>query len=84
MGGGIELVGGLWLLLVGVAGLRAGVFPAWLNRVGVVAGAAGVASTALVATDVVTGIFGVGSIVWFTWLGVHMVRTARAATLDAR
>jgi hypothetical protein len=55
-----------------------------LNRVGVVAGAAGVASTALVATDVVTGIFGVGSIVWFTWLGVHMVRTARAATLDAR
>lgn len=80
MGGGIELVGGLWMLLVGVAGLRAGVFPTWLNRVAVVAGTAGVASTALVATDVVTGIFGLGSIVWFTWLGVHMVAVSPRAT----
>jgi ABC-type multidrug transport system fused ATPase/permease subunit len=44
MGGGIELVGGLWMALISVAALRAGAFPRWLNRIGVVAGAAGVAS----------------------------------------
>lgn len=84
MGGGIELVGGLWMALISVAALRAGAFPRWLNRIGVVAGAAGVASTALVATDVASGIFGLGSIVWFTWLGVHMVRKAGTATADTR
>jgi hypothetical protein len=84
MGGGIELVGGLWMTLVGIAGLRAGVFPRWLNRIAVVAGAAGAASTALVATDVVTSVYGLGSIVWFTWLGVHIVRTRRPASLAVR
>jgi hypothetical protein len=84
MGGGIELVGGLWMALISVAALGAGAFPRWLNRIGVVAGAAGVASTALVATDVASGIFGLGSIVWFTWLGVHMVRKAGTATADTR
>lgn len=54
------------------------------STIGVVAGAAGVASTALVATDVASGIFGLGSIVWFTWLGVHMVRKAGTATADTR
>lgn len=80
MGGGIELVGGLWMALVGIAGLRAGVFPKWLNRVAVLAGVAGVASTALVAPELVTSVYGLGSIVWFTWLGVHIVRATRPAS----
>lgn len=84
MGGGVELVGGLWMLLISVAALRTGVFPRWMNRIGVIAGTAGVASTALVATDVATSIFGLGSIVWFTWLGVSMLRTASASTVHAR
>jgi hypothetical protein len=84
MGGGVELVGGLWMLLASIGALRAGVFPRWVNRLGVLAGTAGVASTALVATDVVTSVFGLGSIVWFTWLGIHMLRTARITTVQAR
>lgn len=79
MGGGIELVGGLWVALLSVAALHTGVFPKALNRLGVVIGAAGIATTALPATDVFGAIFGLGSIVWFTWLGVHMVRAARVA-----
>lgn len=84
MGGGIEVVGGLWMTLAAIAGLRARVFPTWLNRIGIVTGAAGIASTALVATDIVTSIFGLGSIVWFTWLGVHLLRTVRVDSVDVR
>lgn len=84
LGGGIELVGGSWIFLTGIAGLRARVFPTWLNRIGVIAGAAGIASTALVATDIVTSVFGLGCIVWFAWLGAYMLRTGRSDTVDVR
>lgn len=84
MGGGIELVGGLWIALLSVAALRAKVFPTWLNRIGVLTGVAGIVSTSLVATEAVTSVFGAGSIVWFTWLGFHLVRRARSETATLR
>lgn len=79
MGGGIELVGGLWIGLLSVGALRAGVLPVWLNRVGVVTGLAGIVSTTMVAAELVTSVFGLGSIVWFTWLGFHLLRSTRPA-----
>lgn len=39
-------------------------------------------AAALVAADIVTGVFGLDSIVWFTSLGVHMPRAARADSAD--
>lgn len=84
MGGGIEVVGGLWIGLVSVAGLRSRQLPVWLNRIGVLTGVAGIATTSLVAPDVVTSLFGLGSIVWFTWLGIHLVRGTRAQTSSVR
>lgn len=74
MGGGIKLVGGLWLGLVSVAAARARVFPSVLNWIGIVAGVAGVATTTLLATDAVTSTFGLASIVWFTWMGQQLRR----------
>lgn len=82
LGGGVELVGGLWVALLSVAALRTGVFPKTLNRLGVVTGAAGISTTALLANDIVGAVFGLGSIIWFTWLGIHLVRTARAGAVS--
>jgi hypothetical protein len=84
MGGGIEIVGGLWIGLVSVAGLRSRTLPVWLNRIGVLTGVAGVATTSMLAPDVVTSVFGAGCIVWFTWLGIHLVRRAGAESAGGR
>lgn len=84
MGGGIELVGGLWIGLVSLAAQRARVLSPWLNRVGMVTGVAGVATTTLLAPEVVTSVFGAGCIVWFTWLGVHLLRSRRAGIASGR
>ena len=83
MGGGIEIVGGLWIGLVSVAALRSRTLPVWLNRIGVLTGIAGIATTSLVAAEVITSVFGLGSIVWFTWLGIHLVRGAHAENTSA-
>lgn len=84
MGGGIEIVGGLWIGLVSIAGLRSRQLPVWLNRVGVATGVAGIATTSLLAAEVTTSLFGLGCIVWFTWIGIHLVRGARTETSSVR
>ena len=73
-GSGGELLGGLWVLLVSVAALRAGRLPKALNWLGVAIGAAGVLSVAPTLKDLAYG-FGSLQIVWFIWLGVVMLRT---------
>lgn len=73
LGGGNEIVGGLWVLLVSWAGLTAGGLPRTLNYLGVVAGVAGIV-TVVPSLEIVGAIFGLGLIVWFAWLGVVMVR----------
>ena len=82
--GGIEVVGGLWILLVSLAGLRSRQLPVWLNRIGVATGVAGIATTSLLAAEVTENLFGLGCIVWFIWIGVHLVRGARAQQSSVR
>ena len=78
-GSGGELLGGLWVLLVSVAALRAGALSRVLNWLGLAIGAAGVLSVVPALQDLQYG-FGLLQIVWFVWLGVTMLRTpARAA-----
>jgi hypothetical protein len=71
---GGELLGGLWVLLVSVAALRAAVFPKALNWSGIVVGAAGLVS---VVPGMAAGayVFGLLQIVWFVWLGIVLLRT---------
>lgn len=78
LGGGNEIVGGLWVLLVSWAALRAGELPKALNYLGVVAGLAGIltAIPALAALEVLGALFGLGLIVWFVWLGIVMLRSS--------
>lgn len=73
LGGGNEIVGGLWVLLLSWAALRAGELPKGLNYIGVLVGLAGIL-TAVPTLNVLMDVFGLGQIVWFAWLGIVMLR----------
>jgi hypothetical protein len=75
IGGGNEVVGGLWLLLVSWAALRVGELPRGLNYLGLAVGLAGTLSTIPALGEIGGMIFGLGQIVWFVWLGVVMLRS---------
>jgi len=78
-GGGGEILGGIWILLVNWAALRASEFPKALNYLGVVIGVAGLISVVPVLGELRGLIFGLGQIVWFVWLGVVMLRSSTSA-----
>jgi hypothetical protein len=69
-----EILGGLWALLVSLAGLRTGRLPKGLNILGLVIGAMGIVSL-IPALNALTGIFGLGQIIWFVWLGIVLLRS---------
>lgn len=77
LGGGNEIVGGIWVLLVSLAALRGGL-PRALNYLGVVIGMAGII-TLVPALEMIGAIFGLGLIVWFVWLGIVMLRSNPSA-----
>jgi len=79
MGGGNEIVGGIWILLVSWAALRAGEFPRVLNYLGLVLGVAGILSAIPALGEIGAAIFGLGQIVWFLWLGIVMLRSKPSA-----
>jgi hypothetical protein len=73
LGGGNELAGGMWVLLVGLAAMRTAALPRGLNVLGIVSAAAGLV-TVVPGLEDVGMVFGLGLIVWFIWLGVVLVR----------
>ena len=79
LGGGNEIVGGIWTLLVSWAALRAGELPRALNYLGVVIGVAGILSAVPALGELGGAIFGLGQIVWFIWLGIVMLRSSPSA-----
>jgi hypothetical protein len=78
LGGGNEIIGGIWVLLVSIAALRAGVFPRTLNYLGLVSAAAGIV-TIVPALEATGMVFGLGLIVWFSWLGIVLLRDRQTA-----
>ena len=75
LGGGNEIVGGVWVLLISWAALRAGGLPRVLNYLGLVIGMAGIV-TVVPALGELGAVFGLGLIVWFVWLGIVMLRSS--------
>ncbi|MEZ4726212.1 MAG: DUF4386 family protein [Caldilineaceae bacterium] len=75
LGGGIELPGGLWALLVSWTALRTGALPKALNYLGLLIGAAGVLMLVPAFAETGAAIFGLGFILWFVWAGIVMVRS---------
>ena len=83
LGGGVEVVGGIWVILLSVAGLRSGNFGRALHYLGYVVGAAGVVSVIPAAAEITASIFGLTQIVWFAWLGINMLRRPVPVTQGA-
>lgn len=79
LGGGNEIVGGLWVLLLSWAALRSDQLPKTLNYLGVAVGLAGIL-TVVPAFSVLMDVFGLSQIVWFTWLGIVMLRETPSPT----
>ena len=71
IGGGNELVGGLWVLLISVAAIQEGWLPRTLNYLGYLVGIAGIAT--IYPEELFTEIFGVSQIIWFIWLGIYLL-----------
>jgi hypothetical protein len=83
LGGGNEVVGGLWVLLLSWAALRSGKLPKVLNYLGVLVGLAGIL-TVVPAFYLLMDVFGLGQIVWFAWLGIVMLRELQPLSLSGR
>ena len=75
LGGGNELVGGVWILLVSVAAWGTGRLPTGLNALGIVSAVAALVTLVPGLSDVGM-IFGLGSIAWFAWVGIVLLRPA--------
>lgn len=82
LGGGTEIVGGIWLLLISWAAWKKRIFSAVLNAIGVIVGLAGILSIIPGLGEMGGMIFGLGQIVWFLWLGAMMLRTGSTEALQ--
>ena len=74
LGGGNELVGGLWILLVSVAAWGTRRLPTGLNILGGISAVAALITLVPGPSDVGM-IFGLGSIAWFAWTGIVLLRS---------
>jgi hypothetical protein len=68
LGGGNEIAGGLWILLVSWAAQWSKSLPTALNTLGGIIGIAGLL-TIIPALGEAASVFGLGFIVWFIWVG---------------
>lgn len=82
LGGGNEVLGGVWVLGVSIVALRERLFARWTNYLGVVMGVAGLA-TVVPQLENVGAIFGLGLIVWFIAVGTTLIRDTSLETRSA-
>ena len=73
LGGGVEIVGGLWVLMISAASFHSGALPRPLAYLGFVVGTAGVV-TVVPSLGELGAVFGLGQILWFAWIGVYVLR----------
>ncbi|WP_068547708.1 DUF4386 family protein [Thalassotalea crassostreae] len=76
LGGGNEIVGGLWVLLLSIAALKGNEFSKGLNYLGIFVGVVGILT--VIPAEVFTEIFGVSQIVWFSWLGISLLTSSKS------
>ncbi len=73
LGGSVEIVGGLWVLLVSLLAYREEKLTTFINSTGLVVGIAGVL-TVLPGLTFLGAVFGLLQIIWFSSLGIHLIR----------
>jgi len=74
----VEIVGGIWVLLVTWRAMLEGRLPRALNYLGLMIGVAGVL-TLFPALEVLGIGFRLGEMVWFGWLGIFVLRRSQSA-----
>lgn len=74
LGGGNEIAGGVWALVLGFAFLASTTFSKPLAYFSLVIGLAGLSTVLPGMSDIGGPIFGLGFIVWFIWVGIVLVR----------
>lgn len=74
LGGGIEIVGAVWVLLVSIAAIRTRTFPLGLAALGTAVGVAGAWTLLPAVADAAGAVFGIGFIAWFVWAAVSLLR----------
>jgi hypothetical protein len=72
LGGGNEIVGGIWVLLLSVIAFKGHCFSKPLSILGIIVGTAGILT--IYPLDIFTEIFGISQIIWFLWIGIFMIR----------
>ncbi|SEK48025.1 protein of unknown function [Aquimarina amphilecti] len=72
LGGGNEIVGGIWVLLISIISINNKSFSKLLTLLGIIVGTAGVLT--IYPLDLFTEIFGISQIIWFLWIGIVMIR----------
>ncbi len=74
LGGGNEIAGGIWALLVAVAARASGLLPGPLPWFGGLVGVSGLLTLLPTLTDGAGVVFGLGYVVWFFWLAAALSR----------
>ena len=75
LGGGNEIAGGVWALILGISFLRAAVFPRLLAYFSLLIGLSGLSTVLPGMSDIGGPVFGIGFILWFIWVGVVLLRS---------
>lgn len=76
LGGGNELVGGVWVLLTSITALKQRMFGNIVNYTGCLVGLAGIAT--IYPAELFTEIFGITQIIWFIAIGVSLIKRSPA------
>ena len=72
LGGGNEIAGGVWILLVSIAGIMGRSLGKITIGLGLLTGAGGLATLVPAIGDVAGAVFGLGAIAWFIAVGLSM------------
>ena len=72
LGGGVEVVGGVWMLIISADFLTSSQLSKSINWLGIIVGLAGIISMVPGLSDA-GAVFGLLQIVWFIWLGILMI-----------
>lgn len=78
LGGGVELIGGLWLLLAIWLFKQSHQLPLFIFALTALSGAAGIA-TVIPAFKSFGALFGLGQLIWFIWLSLVLLRSRSTA-----
>lgn len=80
LGGGNEIAGGVWILLVSIAGLIGHSLGKITIGLGVLTGAGGLATLIPAISDTAGAVFGLGAIAWFIAVGVSLTFVVQEKT----